>query len=906
MAKKPTPSKRPPRKRTIHTDRDYFEHVEGDVNITTIETPPSSDSAALRNAYLNRLFESCSQVLLRGVDREATSQEPDACLHLDAIYTALLTQSVEHPEYQQIERQERQGRRLSAVAQLNQHKRLVFLGDPGSGKSTFVDFVTICLAGDQLNDPHTNCTLLTAPLPDEEGADEEERQPWDHAALLPVRIILRDFAAKGLPPAGDHAKAKHLWEFVVRNLEENLLGDYASHLLQYLREDGGLILLDGLDEVPEADKRRMQIKQVVEDFATTFPNCRILVTSRTYAYQQQEWRLSGFAEAVLAPFTKGQIRRFIDRWYSHSAEVRGKSIENALGQAELLKRAILTSDRLYSLAERPLLLTLMASLHYWRGGSLPEKREELYNDTVDLLLDWWERPKMIREKDGQILVVQESLTELLNVGKEPVRKALECVAFQAHTAQPDFVGTADIAEADLVQELMEVSQNRDLRPTRLIEYLSNRAGLLLPRGVKIYTFPHRTFQEYLTACYLTGQEEYPDNVAKLVRNDPNRWREVVLLAGAKAARGAVPMIWALAEALCYQEVDDADITSQDVWGALLAGQALVETANLQKISPRNQAKVERVRKWLVAILTEQAPSGNPFPTVERALAGNLLAHLGDPRPGVGLRQDGLPDIVWCDVPDGEFIMGSNDYDDEKPPHNVILSAYHISRYPVTNAQYRAFLEDGGYTEKWRQCWTQDGWKWKKKNEITEPDWAGGAFDLPNHPVVRVSWYEGVAFCKWLTLRLREKGELTGDREVRLPTEAEWEKAARGTGGRIYPWRDEEITPELANYSDTGLGVTSAVGCFPRGKSPYGCEDMAGNVWEWCVDQCDFDSKALTIVTDTYKDGLVDPVSTSGSGRVDRGGCWRYYAGLCRAARRLGSTPDARSFSVGFRLLRTPS
>jgi formylglycine-generating enzyme required for sulfatase activity len=874
--------------------------VLGDVIHTVVQqlmvemVTPGPRPDTLRAAYLNRLFETTGHLSLAGVDPKAAS-ESEARLDLGAVYTALLTVTSEaHERLERGETPDREAKRLSALTQLNRNPHLVLLGDPGSGKSTFVNFVAMCLAGEALGQDQANLALLTAPLPDEKGEAQEEPQPWEHGLLLPVRVILRDFAARGLPAVGERASADHLWRFIVEGLNAAALGDYAQHLRRELLEQGGLLLLDGLDEVPEADQRRQQIKQSVEDFASVFPQCRVLVTSRTYAYQKQDWRLPGFAETVLAPFSPGQIRRFVDRWYAHIAALRGIHPDDAQGRAELLKRAIFGSDRLGGLAQRPLLLTLMASLHAWRGGSLPEKREELYADTVDLLLDWWESPKMVRDGQGRVLVSQPSLAEWLKVDRDKVRELLNKLAYDAHAAQPELVGTADVPEGELVGGLMRLSQNPDVNPARLVEYLSQRAGLLLPRGVGVYTFPHRTFQEYLAACYLTDHD-YPDLVADLARKQPDRWREVILLAGAKAARGSAFAVWALVEALCYREPEAAESDLVGAWGAHLAGQALAETADLARVSERDQGKVQRVRRWLTRILRE-----GELPAVERVRAGESLAQLGDPR----FREDTwyLPDetlLGYVEIPEGAFLMGTWEqdipallkrlggeqewYEDESPRHEVTLPAYYVARYPVTMAQFRIFVEESGYK-------AQGGWERYSR--------------LDNHPVVGVSWYDARAYCDWLTEQLRAweatpepLASLLHDEgwQVRLPSEAEWEKAARGTDGRIYPWGDEADV-ERANYGETGIGTTSAVGCFPGGGSPYGLLDMSGNVWEWC-------HSLFRPYPYDPTDGRENP-EAEGS-RVLRGGSFDGNLRLVRCAYRLRLDPDDWFRNFGFRICVAP-
>jgi formylglycine-generating enzyme required for sulfatase activity len=870
--------------------------VEGGVTIVQGDAD-RTDPAALRQAYLCRLVAQTRGLPLIGVDPKAASDADCADLELAAVYTALLTQRREgEREGLALPGTERETRRLSAVEMLNAEPHLVLLGDPGSGKSTFVNFVALCLAGEALGEGRANVELLTAPLPDE-GAERQRRtdeelrpQPWDHGALLPVRVVLRDLAARGLPPAGRRASGDDLWRFLTAELGETL-AEYAPHLKRELQERGGLVLLDGLDEVPEADSRREQAKQVVVSFANDFPRCRFLVTSRTYAYQRQEWKLPGFVEAVLAPFGPGQIERFVDRWYAHIATLRNLHPDDAQGQAAVLKMAIHRSERLADLATRPVLLTLMASLHAWRGGSLPEKREELYADVVDLLLDQWERAKVVRDARGQPLLQQPSLTEWLKVDRQVVRSLLNRLAFESHRDQPQLRGTADLSQARVVDGLMTAARNPEVNPAQVVVYVRDRAGLLAARGEGVYAFPHRSFQEYLAACHLTDHG-FPDELAGLLRADPERWREVTLLAAAKSARGTPFAVWSLVDALCYGE-PSATPAEADFWAALLAARALVETEQLAAVSAPNRAKVERLRCWLVRLV-----EGGALPPVDRALAGDALAVLGDPRfdPGafwLPCRFRGDPELLlgFLPVPAAEFQMGSKRYDVEQPIHPVPLGEYYMARYPVTNAQYAAFVQatDREPPRHWNG---------------PQPPAAAR-----HHPVVYVSWYDARAYSAWLTGQLREGAVLPPplaarlrDRGcvVRLPTEAQWERAAswdaQAGQAREWPWGDE-WDAALCNTSEGGIGTTTAVGLFPGGASPCGALDMAGNVWEWC-------QSLYKNYPYRAEDGREDP--KAGGSRVLRGGAFSDFQGRARCAVRGSLHPVGRWSGGGFRLVVSPA
>ena len=255
-------------------------------------------------------------------------------------------------------------------------------------------------------------------------------------------------------------------------------------------------------------------------------------------------------------------------------------------------------------------------------------------------------------------------------------------------------------------------------------------------------------------------------------------------------------------------------------------------------------------------------------------------------------------MIW--IPEGSFLMGNTGseqytFADELHQRSINLSGYFVGKYEVTRGDYRKFIEAGGYSNP--AYWSSEGWKWKHNR--TQPqywdavqDWETGNFtQTDSHPVSGISYYEAEAFCKWAG--------------GHLPTEAQWEKAARWTGSHpnIYPWGDVWDAEKCNNIDDdnpagggSGMNQTTPVGSYPDGASPYGCQDMAGNVWEWCMDW--YSNKYYS------QSPANDPQGPeSGSYRVLRGGGWREGGYGMRCTYRRGEGPYNGWVDLGFRVAR---
>lgn len=249
--------------------------------------------------------------------------------------------------------------------------------------------------------------------------------------------------------------------------------------------------------------------------------------------------------------------------------------------------------------------------------------------------------------------------------------------------------------------------------------------------------------------------------------------------------------------------------------------------------------------------------------VQREEIGLRLGQIGDPRPGVGV-QDGVPAILWCPVPAGEVLIEGHG--------RFPVAPFRIAAYPVTQLQFVAFLNaaDGYRDARWWQDLRQT------------PPVAGPARRHGNYPATQVSWFDAVAFCRWLSACLGY--------EVRLPDEWEWQWAAQGARpGYIYPW-GRDWREGHANTDEGAVGRATAVGMYPLGRSPQGAYDLAGNTWEWCRSRFDQPSAVAA-----------DPDRS----RVLRGGSWRVNMGFSRADFRLDGLPEDRMAGSSFRVVTGP-
>ncbi|MGB0386368.1 MAG: SUMF1/EgtB/PvdO family nonheme iron enzyme [Ardenticatenaceae bacterium] len=852
--------------------------VHGDVmgagakkNVTTINhyKPPLSreDVARARARYLDMLAQRCNVLPLAALGgQEGMGEE----VKLDEVYVALDTTSRVRLTEEEKKNSRVEDRVLTALEAATQERRLVLLGDPGSGKSTFVRQLVAGVArACESFDPstgsgHRKLKNSRHRLPSLSRYGEG----WE-AGLLPVFVVLRDLAPglealtlNGSTEENRKALLGAIWAQWRADLESLGAEGFEEGLRDALQDGSVLLIFDGLDEVASAWRER--VRWAVSALIQSYPQTRrVIVTCRIRSYEGNA-KLPGFAQHTLAPFTGEQIQGFVGLWYRAQTGLGRMDQATAQERADDLQRAALV-DKLGELAENPMLLTTMTLIHQEQVG-LPHERVRLYALAVELLIRRWQK-----HKKTQLSPPLETFLE----DKHRLQEIMEHLGYQAHQTQSQGDSVADLRRRDLFALL----ENSGYFPNaalvdEFLDYVDQRAGLLVGRGghqasgkPQLYTFLHRTFQEYLAGCYMVrGSERKVRGKYRAHLSEGDYWQLPALLGVEEVfyRQADGEKVLELAYKLCPAKPPNDQAAWRGVlWSALMAVLVGGEKIKRYAKEPDGDPKyVERLLKRLVELMED-----NHLPPIERAEAGRVLAQLGDPRRKVLT----VEQMQFCHVPAGPFWMGAPDdaehaRNNERPLHQVnIPYDYWISRHPITNAQFEQFVKARGYKKQtfFREAKLHGVWKDGKVKGWNDSEWRsrpydyGSPFNLPNHPVVGVTFYEARAFARWL-------GEQWGCR-VELPTEVEWEKAARGgemipenplicTASQLndpaflaslpapalkpnplpqrhFPWGNQ-ADPTRANYDDTGIGSTNAVGCFSQGESPYGCQEMSGNVWEW--------------------------------------------------------------------------
>jgi formylglycine-generating enzyme required for sulfatase activity/energy-coupling factor transporter ATP-binding protein EcfA2 len=871
--------------------------VVGHADQVTFPTPPDptlarEDRALL--AYLQHLVGECRAVPLGQLDR--TDADRTRPVELARVYIGLHTidqLELSKPELaeliterQALGRDAHPSRPLSALEALSRSEehRLMLLGAPGSGKSTFVSHLALCLAEANLRLRRANEA--------EPAVGWLARLPgWSHGPLLPVRLILRDLAAFGPLTDAVRGSVRLLEAYLVTMLHDAGCPDALEALRAALRDGTALLLIDGLDEVV-GDPILARIGQCIEAAARSY-RAPILVTCRVLDYQEEPQRqLPGFPTRTLADLDDRQVRQFVQDWYAGLAASGRRTPAQAAERANALRAAVDDRDELRSLAGSPLLLTVMALVHAFKGR-LPDSRAQLYAECVDLLLLRWRQPDA-----GPDLLRRLGLSEFKDNDLKAMMARLGFTAHQKAERAPGDTRPADLTEDEVIGVLAEEFARYDPQRKRALaevvfHALAHGNGLLLKRGPDAYAFPHRTFQEFLAGQHLKSQQREYLRLCRELAPLPHWHEPLTLMVGFQVLEdGEIERPLLLADQLLERGPQ----------AQVLAGELLVLIGR-ERAARYSQEESRRIWPRALKVLRALSATGRApdAPATLRARAGLALGQLcyGGlealsrpaspallPDPRLPFAMLGAPferdpswqhclERYWCPIAPGPFWSG--DDSSEQLASAEIFTPYQIARYPVTNADYARFLVANGpngydpampwWTEYGRAYLLSDARCHRGESEqITYPRvWSLARYNGPLQPVVGVTCYEAAAYCRWLTTKGHAGGWLPADEVIRLPSWHEWERAARHTDQRRCPWGNDRPDPERANYGDVGLGAPSPIGCFPAGAAVCSAEDMVGNVREWTASQSqrwdewekDFADNALVTVSYTYFNDSAD-------------------------------------------------
>ncbi len=738
-----------------------------------------------------------------------------------------------------------------------QEPRLIIRGDPGAGKTTFLRLITFTLCQRWLNeppDPSTQSILWPEPMP------------------LPIFVRLGTLVThfrESKQNNPQHAPTQPdspewLLHFLAEQSRSFNWQVPAEAFRRELEEGHCLILLDGLDEAPDATTRE-QVSSLATNLFRAFPNCRVVLTSRPAALVGEAFPLS-FSLIDIAPLDDAAMTTFLSQWCSM---LYSEAPEKFRQHQQELVEALTARPEIRRMARTPVMLTALAVVH-WNEHRLPEQRAELFESIITWLMRTRaQRPGRLKADRCRKLLQKLALAMFTH---KQGRQRQVRLRWAAEALAPEFDATKESNAIQLADYFL-----RD----EMVD-----SGIIVERGAQL-EFWHLSFQEYLAAFEMAGlkDEERTDLLLAPDRLYSSEWRELVLLLAGVLYKQGKDKMEHLIDSIIDQNalpIEKADLPQLAKQAGLLG--SLVRDLSPFEYQPQNPAYAAIMRR-IEGIFDKAAYK--KMPVQVRIEAADALGQAGDPR---------LERLEMVYISGGRFWMGAQrrdlkgrnfdpnadeSYYDESPVHEVKLSPFYVSKYPITVGQYLRFIEDGGYEE-------ERYWQAGNFGDFKSPDRWAEQLLYPSRPVVYVSWYEAAAYAHWAG--------------GRLPSEAEWERAARGPADeyRKYPWGDEEPKPETTNFIESKIGHVTPVGIFPGNSSPEGVMDLAGNVWEWCEDWFSED-----YYQSCARQGIVtDPRGPEkGDGRVVRGGSFGGLPDYLRCAVRYGSVPQDRDDYLGFRVVR---
>lgn len=750
-----------------------------------------------------------------------------------------------------------------ATAKIREIKRAAVLGEPGAGKSTALQALARSLADDAVADSAKPVPLLI------------ELGRWIDLAESLEAFIARE----SLPQ---------------------------THLDALIEQGRAALLLDGLNELPVNQRaaKYPQVKALAERCKTAHSDALFAVTCREADYPSE----LALDRIVIRPLDPLRIRQFIQAYLPDEVineklfgKLFGRDIrreeadfkETFMGKIEQWQQVFWCEntlptglnwpdrntpwyfqgvkednrrwqdwvverdapDTLLQLVRSPYMLSMLIEV-YVEAGELPRNRGEVFRQFVDVLIQ--------RECTQGILCEDES--QLLLTGLQRLAFDMQTQTVQEYDGALQKTTVRTTIGVDAAGVLLDARQL----------YLAHSCSLLDVRDEVRFT--HQLLQEYFAAREMqTRMENKTLDPADLWPADRwwvgTNWEQATLLLAGLYSTDCTPVMDWLADA---QPEVAARCARSDISGAT--------TPDATLLCMRE--------KWLPRLTdTQREPMPEARAAVGRALGLLRLSNgeLLDNRKGVGV-VDGIPDIDWVTIPTGEFIygevqQGKNWLDTQikkitTRPRKIKLPAFAIARYPVTYAQFQAFIdaEDG---------WSNSVW-WDGLSVSREDRQRPGEqlYKYWNHPRELVSWYDAVAFCRWLSDKIGYT--------VTLPTEPQWERAARYIDGREYPWGNDyksgraNVAEDDLMSGGAYLGMTSAVGIYLDGRSVENVFDLSGNVFEWCRKEDEMEILRMHSQSEFERNC------------VRRGGSWSHPRRIARATHRSLRWPQLRDNTVGFR------